>query len=893
MRRKRWLRWALLLVVVLFGGSEAFSRLLQTNAARRYLTGRLQSSFGRPVEVGGFDFSILDGPRIEILGVSVAEDPRFGNEYFLRAEKLTAGPRWSALLTGKFEFGTLSFTRPSLNLVRQPDDRWNLEGWLPPATSPKRGPSSSPGLPFHLARIEVDSGRVNFKQGNDVRPFALVDVTGYVQQEGPGRWSLDLEAEPMHAGFGKPQTGMLRVRGTIGGTTSRLQPAQLEMSWWGASLEDALRLIDGHDHGVRGSLAADLTAHVEGISAAGARAVGPPAPAQWDVTGTVWLGDAHRWDLPALTNAPRVNVSFAASWRQGERRVAFPKIQIVSPGSTAQGSAALDWNHGVQPHFELSSAEIGMSDLLSWYRAFRAGVDDDLAAQGSLRASGVLDGWPPRLINFSASSAGGNLSAGAGQRTLRWMPWQTTRLRNAVSSGPVAIQFVSSASNASASPLAPLTVQFDLLSSPEGFSSQPQRDDAFAAAPPHAPANHWAFRATLDGSAGRVEDWAWLLQEVGHPTTQMWSAEGMLAVHLKARGTLSPLAADWQGTVEARALRLQFAFLNQPLRFAQATYALSPAGRKLTLVSAEGLDATWSGTISRNAAGGDWQFDLTADRLDAAALDRWLGPRARPGFLARYFGPASDSGEEDEPPVPFKARGRLRAAQFTLGSLQLTELDADAEIAGRKIELPHAKADFFGGSVQGEFTASLADGPDYELHARFQRVNLSALAETVPALTGRLSGVVSGQLALRAKGVGHDALLTSLAGEGSLTARNAELQGFGFGSLSPILTADTDARYPEVEANFRIASRKVAATPLRLGRSGEGSSLATGTVDFNGVMELRVSPSQKGTAPEEAIAGGARSYRLFGTLADPEVGPLETAAAAASTPRGGLKSARP
>jgi hypothetical protein len=879
MRRKRWLRWVVLAAVVLFGGSELFSRLLQTKAARRYLTARLQSSFGRPVEADGFGFSLLDGPRIEVLGVSVAEDSRFGNEYFLRAEKLTAGPRWSELLSGKFEFGTLSFTRPSLNLVREPDGRWNLEGWLPPATSPKRGPSSSPGLPFHLTRIEVDSGRVNFKQGNDVRPFALVDVTGYVQQEGPGRWSLDLEAEPMHAGVGRPQTGMLRVSGSIGGTTSRLQPAQLEVAWWDATLEDALRLIDGHDHGVRGSLAAKFTAHVEGISAAGAQVVGPPAPAEWDVSGTAWVGGAHRWDLRSRTSDPPVNVAFSASWRQGERRVTFPTIQVVSPGSHLNGSAAVDWTHGLHPHLEVASAEIGMSDLLAWYRAFRAGVADDLVARGTVRASATFDGWPLRLLNGSVSSGGGSLSAGAAARTLQWSPWSSTLSRSALSSGPVAFQFVSPAGSAGAPPPAPLTAQFDLLSPAEGWL--PARDAA--AEPARARPNHWAFRAALDGSAGRVEDWLWLLREIGHPTSSMWSAEGIISLHLKAQGTLSPPAANWQATGDARALRLQLAFLNQPLRFAKATYELTPAGRKLILITAEGLDATWTGTISSSAAGGDWQFDLTADDLDAAALDRWLGSRARPGFLARLFGTAPNSSEEPGPAVPLNARGRLRAGQFTLGSLQLTQLDSQAEIAGRRIVLTHAKANFFGGSVQGDFTAALASGPAYELRAQFQRVNLTALVGTVPALTGRLAGVAAGQINLRAKGVGRDALLASLAGEGSLSVRNAELRGFGFGSPSPSPPAGTDARYPEAEARFRIASRKVAANPAQLGRLGEGV-LVTGTVDFNGVIDFRVAPSRKASASGEMISGGARGYRLSGTLAEPQVGPLETSAPAANGP---------
>ena len=66
----------------------------------------LVASFGRPVDVARFDFSLLDGARLEAHSVTVAEDPHFGNEYFLRAETLTAGLRWLPLLSGRFEFGS-------------------------------------------------------------------------------------------------------------------------------------------------------------------------------------------------------------------------------------------------------------------------------------------------------------------------------------------------------------------------------------------------------------------------------------------------------------------------------------------------------------------------------------------------------------------------------------------------------------------------------------------------------------------------------------------------------------------------------------------------------------------------------------------------------------------
>jgi hypothetical protein len=102
MRKRKWLRWLVVLALLLLTASIGLSRALRTDAARRYLIAHLVASFGRPVEVGRFDFSLLDGARLEAHSVTVSEDPHFGNEYFLRAETLTAGLRWPSLLSGRF-----------------------------------------------------------------------------------------------------------------------------------------------------------------------------------------------------------------------------------------------------------------------------------------------------------------------------------------------------------------------------------------------------------------------------------------------------------------------------------------------------------------------------------------------------------------------------------------------------------------------------------------------------------------------------------------------------------------------------------------------------------------------------------------------------------------------
>ena len=72
---------------------------------------------------------------------------------------MTARLRWLGLLRGHFEFGTMSFTRPSLILVRNTEGHWNLERWLPPAR-PAAAQGASPAAPQSRAESPIISRRL-------------------------------------------------------------------------------------------------------------------------------------------------------------------------------------------------------------------------------------------------------------------------------------------------------------------------------------------------------------------------------------------------------------------------------------------------------------------------------------------------------------------------------------------------------------------------------------------------------------------------------------------------------------------------------------------------------------------------------------------------------------
>src|ERR1700694_98260 len=228
---QKWWKPALVIVVLIIVLQAGVSLRARTHRVHAYLVTHLERAFGRPVEVVSFDARILPSPQLDAIRVTVGEDPAFGHEYFLRAERLSVGLRWMGLLRGHFEFGTMSLNQPSLILVRNSEGRWNLERWLPPATAnPAQsgrvyGPPSPVAPVNRLEKIEFDEGRINFKTGDDKLPFAFTSVSGSVEQISPGRWQLQLEAQPWRSGVSLQSAGTIKVLGGVAGAFNGVTPA--------------------------------------------------------------------------------------------------------------------------------------------------------------------------------------------------------------------------------------------------------------------------------------------------------------------------------------------------------------------------------------------------------------------------------------------------------------------------------------------------------------------------------------------------------------------------------------------------------------------------------------------------------------------------------------------
>jgi len=841
-RRRRWLWWIASLALLIWVADFGVGVLFQHSRLKRSLTARLETAFGRPVEVGRYSFDLFPTPRLEAESITVAEDPRFGQEYFLRAQGLTVSLRWQALVRGRLELGTLSFTQPSLNLVRTPDGHWNLENWLPrpPGTVPQSGSAARAGATPHLQRIDVDGGRINFKRGADKLPFALVNVSGQVEQQSPGRWRLDLEARPMRAAVIVQDAGTLHLQGLVGGTTFRLRPADLQLAWQDASLSDVLRLLRGYDYGLRGRSAALLVAHSNGP--------------QWSFQADTQFRRLHRWDLPVRLDDPLFNLDFSAEWWPADSRIELKQALLEAPRSNVRASGDFYWAR--QPgrpggpakdsRLRIVSSSIRLDDFLSWLRAFHPGVADELALSGTAGVDLNLSGWPPRIERGTVATGGAQLEGGSLNERVRINPAAARIGRDSVQVAPVIATF--------------------------GRTAGTLRVEASARR-----LGEWSWDVKTSGQAEEVQDLLQAAGALGWNVPQGWAVEGPAKFELRWQGTPKPFGGLPVGKVELGGSLFRAPFLNRPVSQVKARIELRPEEQRIRLDAAQAFGAHWSGSLSRAREAATWNFSLAADRLSAAGLDRWLNPQWRESLLERVLPMLRPSSPSETVPAAFEARGQLAVGEMELAPVAFQHLRAEAALDSRHIQLTNAQADFYGGTLHGSLRAMFPGGPVYRIEATLDRVHLADVVAATTSLRDKFAGTASAELELTARGLGRQALVASLEGRGKLEVRDAQIHGFDLvESLHAASTSPGTSSFPLAAGSFLIGAGKISFANLRLSNSGEELE-AAGTVGFPWDLDVRIRvlpPMLAENPPASPVSASnlpRQAFRLSGTLDSPQV----------------------
>ena len=871
-RVRKWWRLALSIAALVIAAQIGVSVLALARGVHNYLTAHLERAFGRTVEVRHFNILLLPSPMLEAEQVSIGEDPAFGNEYFLRAERLTARLRWRGLLRGHFEFGTLSLSRPSLILVRNDEGAWNLERWLPPAKSTLGagsrfyGPRLQQTLSNRLQKIDIDDGRINFKIGDEKLPFAFLGVSGSVEQVSSGRWQLQLEAQPWRSGVTLQSTGILLVRGDVAGTSARLQPAEVHIHWGKVSLADLFRLLRGQDYGVRGVFALDGAAK----SAGSDRIAGADFQSgEWTFSLQARAAQIHRWDLTERSDNPSTNVNLEGSWNAGMRTISAERLVVETARSNLRGSGKFALNATPSWEARVNSAGIQAADLLAWYRAFDANVNNSIAAEQFFTGAFTLRGWPLEIDQAAFSSLGGEVRVPGLNAPLRIGAFQGGRRRASLNVAPVRISYA-----------VPETREGLTLTA--AAATTKRRGTAESKGALEIGFTHDFSTRTgglsVDGRVENVEDVLKVMSALGRPVNRGWELSGPVSAALHYQWDNEAATKRWSGHVDVNKGRLQVAGLNLPLQLNKARLDWKDGLRSASVAEIEGFGATWSGQLAEaSVADADgpakWNFQLHANHLDAADLDRWIGPRARPGWLQRLLssllrGSAANPGAS-ELLRRVNAEGELRVDEFTLEKIKLGQVHASGALHDLHLELRQAEARCAGGTLRAKMRAAFLPRPSYDVTAQLERVDLQQIP-TPGDLPERFAGLASGTVHLTTQGVGREELVEHLAGRGDLRLRNLEFHGWDVNaSMADGAPREGASRWSSGEGAFIVRDRALVFPGLRLD-GGSEMTLLKGTLSFAQDSDLSLQTlidDQTGSAlPEEGYV-----LRISGPLDVPKV----------------------
>jgi hypothetical protein len=851
---RRW-KIAFAVVALVVAAQVMVSLAVRTERFHNYLSADLEKAFGRPVQVKHFNIEILPSPRIYATGVTVGEDPAFGYEYFLRAEHLTASLRWTGFLRGHFEFGTLSLGQPSLILVRNDQGRWNLENWLPPAkrtggeNSRNDRPTREPAIANRLQKIEFDDGRINFKSVGVKAPFALTGVSGSVEQVSPGRWKLQLQAQPWRSGVALQSTGVLEVQGDLAGTSARLQPASLEVHWDRVSLADLFRLLRGRDYGVRGTFTLQATAK------SGAPGAGPLDTAlskdsfvgnDWTFSLKAFATEIHRWDLTEQPDNPKLSATMQGRWNVALKTINATKLLVESPTSNLTGTAQFRGAASPSMEVKINSAGIQAADVLAWYRAFHADVAEGISADEYFTGTAAVQGWPLKIQHMDFSTTGGGVRVAGMEESIKVAAFRAEVDRDKLVVNPVRVFLLRAASTivpAEAAVKIPKHRPFDEI---EGEINVALTHD-------------FAVHAGAIGIQGRVDKAETILKVAtafGSTLNHGWDLTGPARADLRREWTAGARAA-WSGSVDVNNAQMAAVGLNQPVELFQARLEWRNGRRVAQITQAEGFGAQWTGNVAEDSSSdplrqGIWNVQLHADRLDATELDRWVGPRARPGWLRRLLpsllGGAANNVLASELVRRLKVAGELQVDEFTIEKLKLQQVHLQGSLHDLQLEISHGRAQWAGGTLEGRVKADFVPRPLYLVEAALNGVDLAQLPIEESA-SQRVSGVASGTLRLKTSGVGRDELLQRLTGAGEVHLANLEFRGWDVNAT----VADGEAhagvsRWTSGDGTFSVGNRSVVLEDVRLD-GGAQITLVNGTVSFGRNANLAVETS----APRRAV----------------------------------------
>jgi len=392
--------------------------------------------------------------------------------------------------------------------------------------------------------------------------------------------------------------------------------------------------------------------------------------------------------------------------------------------------------------------------------------------------------------------------------------------------------------------------------------------------------NTQAGSISIEGNFFKIEDFLKLTAAFGHRLNHGWELSGQATAVTKWEWK-TPFIGVWNGRMGFNRANLTVAGLNQPLRISESALDWIDGRRIARVMRVEGFGGMWAGNIEEKARtdeenGPAWNFHLQVDQLDAADLDRWVGPRARPNWLQRLLptllGGATPSVPASELVRRVNAEGELEIARLAIEKLKLEQVVAKGSLRDLQLDLREAQAEWAGGRVQAKISAKFLPRPVYEIAAKLERVNLAQLPGT-GRNAERFGGVASGTLQLKTEGVGRDELLGKLAGRGEFRLSKVEFRGWDVNaSVADGAVRSGVSHWATGECSLLLRDSSIFLDDFRLD-GGKQLTLVNGTLSFGRKADLSIETVNAAKSKDRGTSNFSAGHvlKISGPLDGPTV----------------------
>jgi hypothetical protein len=908
-RSKRWAVAIAALILLLFLFRPGVYRL------RNRISTSIGNALGRRVAIDNVRFHVLPRPGFALEGLVIYDDPAFSAEPMIRADEVFAAIRFRSLFRGRLEIATLSATEPSVNLVRNMEGHWNLAALLERNAQIPAAPTEKPASERRLAfpYLEASNARVNFKLGQTKKSYALLNADVALWQDSENSWGARLKAEPVRTDFHLTDTGVVQINASWQRASSlRLTPMLVTVRWQRGQLGQISQLISGKDRGWRGGV--NFAARLSGT------------PEALRIESQVTVEDFRRYDIVDTENV-RLVANCAGQYKAVPG--ALDEVRCESPvgiGALRLHGSAIPMAQPPVYDLTLAAEKVPLASLVRLLRHAKQGMPRDLTASGVLNAefrarkraanSGVTNGSPmaqrekTRIVSARDGTAalwsGTGLAtdvilssnAGKDEVVLGKIPF--TLIARDIVSGPARRGTPNAKKELDPTPLKdsePTETHLRM-----GPATVAMRGSTPVSAGGWISASGYFF--SVHGEA-ELKDLFRLERVFGLPVARP-AAEGSARLDVGITGLWRGFAApSTMGTAQLHNVRAEVRGLNTPIEIGSANVALTADLVSMQKISARTGTSHWTGGVTalRHCAAATatavanpgavpssvpncvLRFDLTVDQLEAAEIAEWFTrhPAKRPwyGILRPDTVSNGDDGFDQSPLLALEAHGTLHVGRFAWKKFSARQVVTGVEVDRGKFALSNLSAQMLQGTYRGNWLLDASRARSSPAAAATGNVAERRLPVRFHA-TGTLQDIALEQLG---------ALMSDIWVTG---AADANFDVAGEGNSFRELLAGSDGKLQLAMRNGTLPHVAIpgAPTPLPVHRFAGDLRLKKGGWELSaGKMESRDGEYRiHGTASADGLVdfvltrGDEQSWRLTGTLAEPQVTPEIGAGTPATEP---------